>query len=73
MKRGTVVPHIIGLRRLPLRDIYDDPVDAPSLTAKPVPRCCEGFFRKVEYSYRMKPLANEDVDQARCATAYVND
>jgi hypothetical protein len=36
MKSGTVVPHIIGLDRLPRRNICDDPVDALGACTEPV-------------------------------------
>jgi hypothetical protein len=62
MKRRTVMPKVKGLGWLPCCNIGDYPTDLVGVCTKPLPRRCEGLFRKIEHGYRMKPFTNKRVD-----------
>ena len=62
-KRSPIVPEIIGLSRLPCRDIRGHPLNMLFLFAKTHLGNSKGRFRKVQHRY-MPPPRDEAINKA---------
>ena len=64
MEGGPIVPQIIRLRRLPFRDVGDDPLDLGAPIAETLSGCRKGGSGKVENGEPVKFSGQKIVDKA---------
>jgi len=63
MKGRTIMPQVVGARRLPGGNVRNDPIDPIRADPEPLFRFLEGIRRKIEYRYPAEALLKQAINK----------